>query len=290
MELTVRNLVKSSSCHFTCGRFSELFSEIGENLGRKTVRISAPWGESPYFDPAAVPADCELITITANETSTGTMCLNQDIGRIRRGCPDQLLSVDITSLAGMKALNIADADVWLFSVQKGFGLPGGLGIMIVSPQAFAKSLELSQKKQNIAGSFTFSAMDRLIARGGQTVCTPNVLGIFLLSRKLARWNASGGLRQKELETVKKASLLYKKIDSHPRLKCFVKDPPARSISVACIEGLTQDIAKLHEAAAKENILLGKGYGKLKETTFRLALFPAITDEDLNRVLRLIGEI
>src|SRR3989338_3385229 len=288
MELTVRNLVENKSCHFTCGRFSELFTEISESPGKKTHRISAPWGLSPDFNPAEIPPDSELITITANETSTGVMCLNEDISRLRRACPRSLIAVDITSLAGMKTFQIADADVWLFSVQKGFGLPSGLGLMIVSPQAFLRSEELTHKGKNFAGLFTFEAMNRLIAYGGQTVCTPNMLGIYLLKKKLSRWNSSGGAIAKENETLKKAERLYKNISRHPRLKCFAQNPANRSVAVACIEGDPKDVAALHETAKAHGIQLGKGYGKLKETTFRLALFPAITENDLERLLNVLN--
>jgi len=290
MELTIRNLVRRKSAHFTCGRFSELFAEISEANGKETQRISAPWGESPAYDPTAVSADAELITITANETSTGAMCTNADITRIRAGRPDALLAVDITSIAGMNVLQIAEADVWLFSVQKGFGLPSGLGILIVSPRAFERSLELQRSGENRVGTFTFEAMDRLMLRGAQTVCTPNVLDIFLLGRTLARWNRAGGLQEKERQTRAKATLLYEAVQSHPKLRCFVQAPEARSISVACIEAEPRVIAHVHAMAREENLLLGKGYGKLRESTLRLALFPAITEDDVRSVLRLFDRL
>ena len=286
MELTIRNLVRKNSAHFTCGRFSELFKEISEANGKTAEGIPTAWGKSPMYEPSAVSATAELVTITANETSTGMMCSNEAIKRVHSGCPNALLAVDITSLAGMKVLSIETADVWLFSVQKGFGLPGGLGLLIVSPRAFKRSVALQQSHENLAGTFTFQAMEKLMQKGGQTICTPNVLNIFLLGRTVARWNLCGGLKQKQQETEQKAALVYAAVKSNPRLHCFVEDPDARSISIACIGADAADIARLHTMAKEQDIILGKGYGKLKESTFRLALFPAITEEDLQRAVRL----
>lgn len=288
MELTIRNVVEKKSSHFTAGRFAELFADMAEGLFKNTQRISAPWGTSPAYDPTKIDRDTELITITMNETSTGTMCHPDDIQRIREGCPDALLAVDITSIAAMMVLPIAMADVWVFSVQKGFGLPGGLGIMIVSPRALARSLELQERKRNLAGTFRFAAMQKFMQKGGQTICTPNVLNIYLLQRQLERWNANGGCGSLETHTREKARRVYEAAERHTQLHCFVRDPKDRSVAVACIEGSKDVIASLHEKAAPKNVLIGKGYGKLKETTIRIALFPAITMEDVERMLEVLS--
>lgn len=288
MELVIRNNVTQTSCHFTNGRFSELFAEISESYGHTATKIAAPWGKMPSFDPALIPRDCELVTVTYNETSTGAMCRDADIARIRQATPDAVLAVDITSIAGMKALRIADADLWLFSVQKGFGLPAGLGVLIVSSRALERAKAVERTDNHRMGMYTFSAMDALARKGGQTIATPNVLGILLLGRQLARWNAAGGIAAKEEETRAKAKRVSACIERSAVFRHFIAVPEHRSISVACIESDAGWIAAMHRRAAAENIVLGKGYGKLKETTLRLGLFPAIGMEDVERLVHLIN--
>lgn len=290
MELTIRNLVRTCSFHFVCGRFSELFAEVSEANHKMADRTDVPWGTSPAYDPSAVSSRAELIAITANETSTGVMCTPEDISRIRIAHPDRLLAVDITSIAGMKTYAIADADVWFFSVQKGFGLPSGLGVLIVSPRAFERSEELRKSHANLAGLFTFSAMDQFMREKAQTVCTPNVLDIFLLERQLKRWNAEGGSAQKERQSCEKAALLYGAAGRSAVFRCFVDDPAHRSVSMGVLTGELKDIARFHALAKEEGLLPGKGYGKLKESTIRIALFPAITMAELERLLRVMERV
>ena len=290
MELTIRNLVWEKSVHFTCGRFSELFAEISRANYKHAQEITAPWGQSPHYDDSKLPIDAECITITANETSTGVMCSSEDIVRIRKARPEAMLAVDITSIAGVRSFPIEQADVWLFSVQKGFGLPSGLGVMIVSPRALNRSNDLKNDRLNLAGTFSFAELDSFMRRGGQTPCTPNVLNIFLLGRQLERFNARGGITAGEKAGRKKATALYEAVNAHPRLTCFVAEPESRSISVACIQGMPEDILRLHALAKEEGLHLGKGYAKLKESTVRVALFPAITDAHVEAVIRVIGKL
>ncbi len=290
IERTIVNLVEHESCHFTAGRFAELFAEISALNGRKALQITGPWGSVPAFDGTKIPPSAELITITANETSTGVLCLSDDIQRIRATKPDAMLAVDITSIAGMKVFPISAADVWLLSVQKACGLPAGLGIMIVSRRALERAAMIAKKKPNAAGYFTFQEMEKLMQKKGQTICTPNVLDIFLLGRQMKRWNEHGGCVAQEAEGKKKATQLYGAIEQHPSLQCFVKDPALRSISIACIEGTPETIEHLHAAAKAKNMLLGKGYGKLKETTIRIGLFPAISENDLTKLIDVIATV
>ncbi|MDD5056174.1 MAG: aminotransferase class V-fold PLP-dependent enzyme [Candidatus Peribacteraceae bacterium] len=289
MERTILNLVQSESCHFTCGRFSDLFAEISTANDKRTTKIEGPWGSLPSFDPAAIPGATDLVTVTANETSTGVMCSNDDIRRIRNGKPDTLLAVDITSIAGSKVFPIDAADIWLFSVQKCIGLPAGLGIMFVSPKAMERALKAEEAQTDRAGYFSFKSMQSFEQKS-QTICTPNVLNIFLLGRQMKRWNEQEGCDAKEKSAREKASRLYRALETHPLLNCFVKDSALRSHSIACIEGKADVIRRLHTLAADRNILLGKGYGKLKETTARIALFPAITEDDMTRLIEVMSAV
>jgi phosphoserine aminotransferase len=287
MELTIRNLVGRTSFHFVNGSFSSLFQTISQKWGNDAFAVEAPWGSSHDYRSSVVSADRELITMTYNETSTGAMCTNEDVMAVRKNNPDALLAIDITSMAGMKHHPIDQADVWVFSVQKGFGLPSGLGVMIVSPRAMEKALRLEKEKPNAAGIFSFSAMQDYMQRGGQTINTPNILNIFLLGRQLERWNSDGGLACLEKETEEKSAMVYAALENHPTLSCFVQESQWRSSSVICVQGPPDAITELHAAAKEQGMILGKGYGKLKDTTVRLAMFPAVTREYVERLVGLM---
>jgi phosphoserine aminotransferase len=280
MELTVRNLVQEQSFHFTNGHFSELFAKVSGAYGKQASVYKAEWGQLNDFAKTTIPKDAEIITLTYNETSTGVSCSNKDVRNLYKRAGDAILVVDITSAAGCVPLEIDQADVWLFSVQKGMGLPSGLGIIFLSPRALERSKRLKH-----AGLFNFQRMAEQSVKH-ETIQTPNVLGIYLLGKQLDRWNAVGS------ETIfhatkAKAELLGEFIGHHKELDYFVKDPKARSQTVMCIEAAPQTIQKMHQAAKAADLVLGSGYGKLKDFTCRIATFPALTLEDNEQLIAVL---
>lgn len=288
IETLVRQCTTKQSFHIVNGNFSDLFAKVAEANGREAVRHSSPWGTVADTGTLTVPADAELLSIAYNETSTGAMCDDADIGRLRTAHPEKLLCVDITSIAGMKALSIASADAWLFSVQKGFGLPSGLGILIVSPRVMERAAML-RSHGHASGYFSLADMAAMMKKNAQTIHTPNVLAIHLLGKQLERWNANGGVAPIEESLRRKAAMLYAAVEKNPNLRCFVQESKNRSISVACIEGSAKTIAALHERAIAADLLLGKGYGKIKETTLRIATFPAIPESAIARAADLLTQ-
>lgn len=285
MQWAVMNLVTARSAHFSCGSFSELFGTVSASLGRNATFSRVEWGTKNDF-AADVPSDIEMITLCANETSTGLMVSDDDIAMVRTRHPQPLLAVDITSIAGLTPFTIQQADVWLFSVQKCLGLPAGLGVIFLSPRAVSRGLDL-QRQGMCAGPFRISAMLEKMQKY-QTVATPNVLAISLLGRTLARWNERGGIAPLHAEALDRLSLINAAIDRQLQLRHFVAEPLARSLSVCCFAGDAAAISALHTRAAAEGMLLGKGYGKIRETTFRIANFPSISRAEWLRMCDLLS--
>lgn len=75
----------------------------------------------------------------------------------------------------------------------------------------------------------------------------------------------------------------------PDFRLLINDTAIRSDTVIAVEGSEGDIKAIKSAAQQAGIMLGNGYGDWKNTTFRIANFPAITDgeiETLRQFLRL----
>lgn len=284
MQLIAHNCIRKSF-HFTCGAFSELFANISQACGRNVVIDDVPWGQMNQIASTTIPPDCDLIAVTANETSTGVMLPDADIAELRSSHPDALIALDSTSIAGMKPLNIADADLWYFSVQKGFGLPAGLGVLIVSPEAIDRA-ETMRMQNEVKTYFTFHRM-LAKAREYQTICTPNVLAIYLLSCQLERWNRNGGVARIHQELREKQQLIDAYIASSGAVSHFVHEESVRSPSVICIQANPEHIEHVHQACVLKNIVLGKGYGKIQQTTFRIANFPAITKNNMEELIEIL---
>jgi len=60
----------------------------------------------------------------------------------------------------------------------------------------------------------------------------------------------------------------------------VENTAMRSDTVIAVRAEKERIEFLKNAAYKEGITLGNGYGKEKDTSFRIANFPAISDEEI----------
>ncbi|MEI7511322.1 MAG: aminotransferase class V-fold PLP-dependent enzyme [Candidatus Peregrinibacteria bacterium] len=289
MSRTIANLVEETSFHFVNGAFSHKFAEVSELLGKKSLHNTVAYGQKNAFFSTEIPEEAELITLTINETSTGVMIQNEEIWGMRKRHPEKLLVGDITSIAGGKHIPLEAADVWLFSVQKCFGLPAGLGIIILSPRALEKSQKLLEKGKNLGGCFSFPILHKSMEKNFQTVETPNVLAIYLLAQQCKRWNSAGGIAAREQETLRKKELFWEILARQQKFSLVPESVESVSDTVFCISGTEEDIKKAHEKAKEKGFALGKGYGKIKETSFRIANFPNILEDDMQSVLATIME-
>jgi phosphoserine aminotransferase len=102
-------------------------------------------------------------------------------------------------MAGIK-LDFRLADIWYASVQKCFGLPAGLGLLICSPGAIKQAEELGERNHYNSLTFMKEMMNKW-----QTPFTPNVLGIYLLMRVL--------------ENAPRIDMVHKKIHSRYEAWC-----------------------------------------------------------------------
>lgn len=216
----------------------------------------------------------EIVCTTLVETSNGTF-LSRDVqASIRETFSDSLIAVDATSgLAGI-SVKWEDADIWFASVQKCFGLPSGLGVLILSPQA-QHTIEHRSKDTH------YNSLKRIVENGStfQTTHTPNILGIFLLSERLKELNEIYFLKLKERMTY-----LYTHFSSHPSLQPLIVERNVQSPTVLALKGDEDYIKQIKKSLKEQEIIIGSGYGIWKENTIRIANFPAHTDEDFNKLL------
>jgi phosphoserine aminotransferase len=290
MQSAVSNCCRQRSYHFVCGSFSDMFAQAAASLGKDVNINEAPIGEMNDFQNAAIPAGTDFIAITHNETSTGAVCSMEDIKAIKEQNPEAILVVDITSSAGAVPLNIADADIWFFSVQKCLGLPSGLAIMIISPRAYEKSLAMEKNRENLAGYYTFSRLQSKMAEKYFTINTPNILAIYLLGRQLDRWLKNGGSEYIFEDTKQKYRLWDEFISQSASFDFFVSQQERRSLTSLCVLADENLITRLHEGLPAMGYQVGKGYGPSKSRTFRIANFPAIKEEDVRGVIKVIRKL
>ena len=283
-ERIIENCVAGSSHHLVTGAFGAKFFDAAIALKKKSTQSRVPDGEGFYIDQITIPHEAELIAVTHNESATGVIMPPDAISKLAKKYPDKLLAVDCVSSLPYVDLDYGPLDAVYVSVQKGFGLPAGLAILIVSPRMIARSAELQKKGIYTGGYRDFVTMQSL-GREFQTYETPNVINLYLLNCVLKDMLKTGIKKIRE-ETEQKHILLEQLIETHPKLSYFVKDPIVRSKTVYVIEvegGSGALILKMKNRGFE----IGSGYGKHKDSTIRITNFPAHSLDDMRYLIETI---
>lgn len=266
MERIIDNVVKRTSFHFVNGSFAEAFVSAAQAKRKKVIVYNFLPGERIPTGTIPIPSDVELICITQNETSNGSCVPLDDIYLLKKRYPAIPIALDIVSSAPYPIIDFQKIDCAFFSVQKGFGLPAGLGVLIVSDTLVKKS----EKK----GYHDFPSLLSKSMKF-QTPETPNVLDIYLLGKVVKDMNKKGiAIIRKEIED--KASYIEKSGN------LFNKNDRTRSKTVLIINtfGKTKEIkAQLQ----KRGFIVGSGYGKYKDSHIRIANFPQHTKEQVRKL-------
>ncbi len=269
-EIVAQSLVSHRSIHLFNGAFGQKWAEYTARLQPRVVPVGYGLNEqAEAFIPPHEEAD--LLCLTHNETSNGTALPDTTLNACRQAFKG-LIAVDATSSMAGVALDWHQADVWFASVQKCFGLPSGMAVLVLSPGAMARAAEINE--QNHYNSLLFLAAN---FRKNQTPYTPNILGIYLLGKIVSRIPPISMLHE---ITRKRAQDWYAFLETS-RYPALVAEPAVRSATVITVEGPAPQIAGLKVFAQQQGIVLGNGYGAWKTTTFRIANFPAITDLEIN---------
>jgi phosphoserine aminotransferase len=273
-ERIFQNLVEDTSFHLVNGSFSKRFYETGILLNKKPKILEAAAGQG-FDGNVAITAATELIAVTHNETSTGVSLPVEWIGNLKSKNPDALIAVDAVSSLPYPAFDYNLVDSVFFSVQKGFGLPAGLGVWMVNDRCMAKADALGQKKIS-TGSYHSLPTLAAHAKKNQTPETPNVLAIYLLGRVVADFLRRGADTLRK-ETEYKAAILYNTLENHPIVSIFVKDKTFQSKTVI-VADCQQHTDKVAGFLAGKGLHAGDGYGPSKKTQLRFANFPAHSKE------------
>ncbi len=283
MERIVQNLVEKKSYHIINGFFAERFLNIANQLGKNTSSTISEYGKDFNTDEINIDEDAEMICITHNETSTGVVFDSNRIYDLKNRYPEKIIAVDIVTSVPYYQFDYNNIDVAFFSVQKGFGLPPGLGVMICRKDLINKAKELNDKGIIIG---TYNNFLKLAANADkyQTTMTPNIPAIYLLGKSCDAIIKTG-VDVMRNETEKKANLIYNFFDKHPNIKPFVKDKNLRSLTTIVLE-TESDTGKIHTKLEYNDFVVSKGYSDFKDRHIRIGNFPVHKFEDVSNLLYL----
>lgn len=286
MEAGVRNLVRKRVLHLTCGAFGERWVEVSQACGRQTATLAVDWGEANTADALrshlASAAHYDAVAITHNETSTGVLNPLRELAAVvREMAPDTLILVDaVTSLAGAE-LRFDDwgLDLAFAGTQKCLALPPGLCVFAVSERAMQRAATMPDR-----GFLLDFVRQRDGLAEGKTVATPCVPLVFALSRQLDRI-AAEGMENRWRRHLAMRDTVVAWADAHGFE--FQVEPPFRSPTVSTIKRSGRVVKDLLARARSAGFVLGNGYDKLKDHTFRIG---HMGDHDVARLQRLLATL
>lgn len=320
MERVNMAMSHNNSFHILTGFFGKNWEGIAKDLGKSPENFKFfDWGTRQIsdvpFEKIKIPEESELVCITQNDTSVGFQIPMEQIYKLRKKYPKKLFALDVVSAVPYVDIEYKYLDAVFFSVQKGFGLPAGLCVLILSPKAVKQAQKLSKLKGYSIGSH--HSLAKLVdnTRKFQTAETPNVLGIYLLgavvkdflkidlkkirkltdeksemmysffskpetlgSQPIAR-TASSALSPKE------ASSAYKdtqEVVATPFVT--VEEFQSKTTPVFKISGGSERIRK---SATEKGLILGAGYKDFENEHIRLANFPSQSAIDVKKLLRVL---
>ena len=283
-DTAVFSLIERKSQHLSFGEFSSKFAASAKK---------APFIEDPQIilsepgtHPLPVASDeIDVYALTHNETSTGVA---MEIRRPQGA--SGLVAVDATSGAGGLMVDPAQFDCYYFSPQKAFSSDGGLWLAAMSPAALERARSIAASGRYIPPALDLvTAIDNSLL--DQTYNTPALATIFLMNEQVNWMLANGGLAFTAGRSERSSSAIYAWAESSKFATPFVKDPAMRSKVVATIDFSDDIDAKVVASTLRSNgIVDTEPYRKLGRNQLRIAVFPSVDPEDVEKLLAAVDYV
>lgn len=293
MEAAVRNAGRTRLLSLVNGAFSKRFADIGRACGFDVDELVVPWGEA--HDPDAVSerlaeGPYDAVTMAHSETSTGVLNDVRALARVVRQYDDTMVLVD--SVSGFGAVEVRP-DEWgidflLTGSQKAFALPPGLAFGVASERMMARA----SSAQNRGFYFDLELFAENHAKD-QTPTTPALSVLFALEIQLRHMLAEG-MEARWARHQVMADMIPSWVDTMRAEGVALEIVAAeghRSPAVSTIRtppGMSgPDVTR---GVSDRGWLVGGGYGKLKDSTFRIGHMGEHTPEQVEGLLAVLTEV
>lgn len=283
MEAAIRNCVHKKILCCVNGSFGKRFAQVATTNGKEVEVINAPLGKPilvDILDDALLKLpEIEAVAITHNETSMGLINPLPDLADIVNK-HDKLLFVDAVSSMGGTELKVDDwgIDVCFSSSQKCFGVPPGLGMGSVSDKALKKA----EKVENRGWYFDFKLWERYQKNAGtpMTSVIPQIAGLNRILKLIREW----GGKHRYFELYKERNHKIQSGLFSLGLSLFPQKG-YESPTVTCVNAPTEiSGTRIYDAMRMKGFELAKGYGDVRETTFRIGNMGCIALSDIDSML------
>ena len=293
MEAAVRNAGRTRVLSLVNGAFSQRFADIARACGLEVDEVAIPWGDAHTLEVVEARLEersYDAVTMAHSETSTGVLNDVQALAALVSSYDDTLVLVD--SVTGFGAAEVRP-DEWgidflLTGSQKAFALPPGLSFGVASERMMERAKSIPQRGYY----FDLELFEKNHAKD-QTVTTPAISVLYSLEVQLERMIAEG-MEARWARHAEMAAMTWAWVDRmrEAGVDVEVVAPEAhRSPSVTAVRtpgGVTgQEVA---ERVLRHGWLVGGGYGKLKESTFRIGHMGDHTVEQVAGLLEVLTKV
>jgi aspartate aminotransferase-like enzyme len=286
MEAAVRNAVGDGSVlSLVNGAFSARFAEIARSCGKRVDVWEVDWGmaHSPEeLEDRLGAGSYQAVTVSHSETSTGALQPLEAIAAVVAGHPETLLLVDsVTGVGGVETLpDDWSIDFILTGSQKALALPPGLAFGVAAES-------MMDRARTIADRGWYFDLERLVAgiEKNQTPATPAVSLLYSLEVQLERVLTEGmeARWQRHLD-MQSATVTWAEDGGLGLLA----PEGIRSPTVSCI--VHADPRAVVVAMAERGWVVGGGYGKVEDRTFRIGHMGDHTVAEVEALLEVLGEV
>jgi predicted phosphoserine aminotransferase len=293
MEGAIRNCGGRRVLALVNGAFSERFFRIARANGIEADALAVEWGQA--HDPARVAEALarkpyDAVTVVHSETSTGVLNPVRELAEVCHSAGDVLLLVDsVTGVAGTPV----EPDAWgldlvLTGSQKALALPPGLALGVLQPPALARA----ERTVNRGVYFDFLEYEAA-AQKHSTVNTPAISLLYALEAQLARIAAEGVEARwaRHRAMAERTWAWVEEMRARGAVAGVLAPPGFRSPTVTCISLAGDRTGPAVAAAMKaRGFVIGAGYGKLKDPTFRIGHMGDHTVAGLEVLLDALTEV
>jgi aspartate aminotransferase-like enzyme len=287
-DIISRSIVKNKALVCVNGAFSERFGNTIRACGKKADFIEVDWGKAVKPDMIAEKLESgeyDTIAICHNESSTGVRNPIHQVGKlVRKDYPDVMLAIDsVSAMAGDKTLpSEIGCDIIFASTQKCFALPPGLAVALVNDRAIERAKETPNR-----GAYTDLVEIFEFEKKHQTPSTPNIPLLYALNKRmdLMLQETYDRIYQRHKDMAEYTQQWAKK-----HFEMF-SEPGYESLTVSCVKNTQgKNVKELNAKLAEKCYMIGNGYGKLAEKTFRIGHMGEWDLKGIKEVLAIIDKI
>ena len=272
MEAAIRGTPPGPVLCLVNGAFSERFANIAQACDRETHVMQIPWGAVADLDiveSVLAARAFAAVTVAHSETSTGALTPLPALVQLAHRYGAALLVDSVTGLAGAPVETDAwDIDFVLTGSQKALALPPGLAFGVASEAYMARAAH------GVSRGLYFDVVEfEQYVHKNQTPNTPAISLLYATAAQCehlsaetieARWQRHADMAAQTHAWVQQLAQ-----ETGRPFRIFA-DEGYRSPTVTAIavpDGVSAEA--IVKGAAAHGFVIGGGYGKLKQSTFRI---------------------